>query len=542
MDWTYKSGANGSATSLLSTYANGSDAKYNYDYDANGNITRIWRGNTSFTNASEKYSYVYDSANQLVRENLYYGSGNSSNATITYEYDIWGNLLNKKIYAYTVGTLGTARETVSYAYTNSAWKDQLTSYDGESITYDASGNPTNYLGATLVWEGQRLKSYTPKDASSGRANSYVYSYDENCIRTRKTIGNTVTDYYYNGTLLMGTVKTTTNSDGSTTTSKLRFSYDANGKVVAVNYNGNYYYYLRNAQSDIVKLIDKTGATVVEYRYDSWGKLLSTSGSLASTLGKNNPFRYRGYVYDEETGFYYLQSRYYNPEVGRFISSDVLLSTGQGVLGHNAYAYCLNNPVNREDSNGNWSMPNWLKVTIGAVALVGAVALTVATGGGAAAVAVGVAKVVGSVAVSTAVSAGVGYLENGKQGAIDGACNGFMFGSLSACGGAALKYANVHAATTGSPNSMGKAGERMAGIEPSAKRAIRINGRVRIPDELTQTTLKEVKNVKYISNTLQLRDFADYAKITGRTLELWVRPTTKIAKTVIDAGWNIRYLW
>ena len=372
MDWTYKSGANGSATSLLSTYANGSDAKYNYDYDANGNITRIWRGNTSFTNASEKYSYVYDSANQLVRENLYYGSGNSSNATITYEYDIWGNLLNKKIYAYTVGTLGTAQETVPYSYTNSAWKDQLTSYDGESITYDASGNPTNYLGATLVWEGQRLKSYTPKAASSGRSNSYVYSYDENGIRTRKTIGNTVTDYYYNGTLLMGTVKTTTNSDGSTTTSKLRFSYDANGKVVAVNYNGNYYYYLRNAQSDIVKLIDKTGATVVEYRYDSWGKLLSTSGSLASTLGKNNPFRYRGYVYDEETGFYYLQSRYYNPEVGRFISSDVLLSTGQGVLGHNAYAYCGNNPIVREDTQGNlWGL---IAAAVGAVtgAVVGAV--------------------------------------------------------------------------------------------------------------------------------------------------------------------------
>ena len=372
MDWTYKSGANGSATSLLSTYANGSDAKYNYDYDANGNITRIWRGNTSFTNASEKYSYVYDSANQLVRENLYYGSGNSSNATITYEYDIWGNLLNKKIYAYTVGTLGTAQETVPYSYTNSAWKDQLTSYDGESITYDASGNPTNYLGATLVWEGQRLKSYTPKASSSGHANSYVYSYDENGIRTRKTIGNTVTDYYYNGTLLMGTVKTTTNSDGSTTTSKLRFSYDANGKVVAVNYNGNYYYYLRNAQSDIVKLIDKTGATVVEYHYDSWGKLLSTSGSLASTLGKNNPFRYRGYVYDEETGFYYLQSRYYNPEVGRFISSDVLLSTGQGVLGHNAYAYCGNNPIVREDTQGNlWGL---IAAAVGAVtgAVVGAV--------------------------------------------------------------------------------------------------------------------------------------------------------------------------
>ena len=89
------------------------------------------------------------------------------------------------------------------------------------------------------------------------------------------------------------------------------------------------------------------------RFDSWGKLLSTSGSLASTLGKNNPFRYRGYIYDEETGFYYLQSRYYNPEVGRFISSDVLLSTGQGVLGHNAYAYCGNNPVVRADHRGQF---------------------------------------------------------------------------------------------------------------------------------------------------------------------------------------------
>lgn len=90
--------------------------------------------------------------------------------------------------------------------------------------------------------------------------------------------------------------------------------------------------------------------------------------------------------------------------------------------------------------------------------------------------------------------------------------------------------------------MGRVGEKMAGIDQSQKKAIRINGRVRIPDELTQTTLKEVKNVKYISNTRQLRDFADYAKATGRSLELWVRPTTKVAKTVIDAGWSIFHLW
>ena len=497
----------------------------------------------------QRRNYEYDSMNQLVRENLYYGENDSANSTYAYSYDSYGNMLGKYRYAYTTGSIANKLgiTVAEYQYTDSQWGDLLTavtdgtvstgSKQNSTVSYDEMGNPTRYLGATMTWAGKQLKYW-------GKSGKYVnFAYNEDGIRTQKNADGILTNYYYNGSLLIGM----TVGSGSSTRI-LRFSYDSSGSVVAVDYstdNGttfNTYYYLRNAQNDIVKLIDSSGSTVVEYCYDSWGKLLSTSGSLASTLGKNNPFRYRGYVYDEETGFYYLQSRYYNPEVGRFISSDVLLSTGQGVIGHNAYAYCLNNPVNREDSNGNWSMPNWLKVTIGAVALVGAVALTVATGGGAAAVAVGVAKVVGSVAVSTAVSAGVGYLENGKQGAIDGACNGFMFGSLSACGGAALKYANVHAATTGSPNSMGKAGERMAGIDPSAKRAIRINGRVRIPDELTQTTLKEVKNVKYISNTLQLRDFADYAKITGRTLELWVRPTTKIAKTVIDAGWNIRYLW
>ena len=215
---------------------------------------------------------------------------------------------------------------------------------------------------------------------------------------------------------MGTVKTTTNSDGSTTTSKLRFSYDADGKVVAVNYNGNYYYYLRNAQSDIVKLIDKTGATVVEYSYDSWGKLLSTSGSLASTLGKNNPFRYRGYVYDEETGFYYLQSRYYNPEVGRFISADVLLSTGQGVLGHNAYAYCGNNPVMGYDPYGtfDWSSfgkgAGWLAIGITAIC----VGVSVLTCGVAAPAMMAVAAVTVTAGALTAVN-GVSELGEAATG-------------------------------------------------------------------------------------------------------------------------------
>lgn len=112
-----------------------------------------------------------------------------------------------------------------------------------------------------------------------------------------------------------------------------------------------YYYLLNAQGDVVGLIDSTGVAVVQYTYDAWGRLLSTSGTAASTLGINNPLRYRSYIYDRETGLYYLQSRYYNPTIGRFINADSFASTGQGVTGANMFAYCGNNPTKYEDRGG-----------------------------------------------------------------------------------------------------------------------------------------------------------------------------------------------
>ena len=312
-------------TGLVSTYQNGSDAAYSYTYDDNGNITGITQGSTSIT-------YEYDTANRLTREN-----NGLTNETVTYEYDVWGNILNRKVYAYTVGDLTNVPYTeIKYEYTNSAWGDQLTSYDNTAITYDGMGNPTSYRGYTFGWRGKQLVS-----AGNG-TDTITYEYNEDGLRQKKTVNNVDTDYFYNGSVLIGMQRGT---------DKLLFSYDASGNVVSVDFNGMEYYYLRNAQGDIVKLIDASGASVVEYTYDTWGKEVQTTGSLAGTLGSFQPFRYRGYVYDEETGLYYLQSRYYDPTTGRFISADTLLSTGQGVLGHNAYAYCSDNPIIRIDISG-----------------------------------------------------------------------------------------------------------------------------------------------------------------------------------------------
>ena len=174
-----------------------------------------------------------------------------------------------------------------------------------------------------------------------------YTYDEQGVRSSKTVNNVTTTFHYNGSLLMAQVQ----GSGASQVKQL-YSYDASGDVISVNYNGTEYFYLRNGQNDIVGLMDGSGTRVVEYTYDAWGKLISTTGTLASTLGANNPFRYRGYYYDTETGLYYLTTRYYDPEVCRFISADVYMTTGQGVLGGNIFAYCLNNPVNMVDAQGD----------------------------------------------------------------------------------------------------------------------------------------------------------------------------------------------
>ena len=154
-------------------------------------------------------------------------------------------------------------------------------------------------------------------------------------RISKTVDGVTTDYYYIDGKLLGLKK------GQDT---LLFLYDETGTAYGFLRNGTPFYYAFNLQGDVIAIYNETGMEMVTYSYDVWGNHTCIIDNYYMGLANLNPLRYRGYFYDEETGFYYLQSRYYDPEVGRFISSDGYVSTGQGVLGYNQFAYCLNNPV------------------------------------------------------------------------------------------------------------------------------------------------------------------------------------------------------
>ena len=358
-----------------------------YTYDAAGNITKIQESISPFRTLAV---YAYDKQSQLTGATYYTYSGSSTTPTTTtayaYTYDGAGNILTEKKNGATVRT---------YTYGDSGWNDLLTKVNGTTIGYDAIGNPTNYYNGVktmtnLTWvQGRQLKQLTV----GGAAVSYTY--DANGIRTEKSAGGVTYEYITQSGKLV--------REKATKGSKvyvMDFFYDNNGLPFAVNFSSDggasfkTYYYVLNLQGDVVKLVNSSGTTAAQYTYDAWGTVTSILNANGNEIVNNtsgsaiafwNPLTYRGYIRDIETGFYYLQSRYYDPVLHRFINADLPEYTtlsSVSTASANLFAYCVNNPVNLHDENGEW--PSWAKKLVAVVAVAAAVVtatvVTVATFG------------------------------------------------------------------------------------------------------------------------------------------------------------------
>lgn len=335
--YTYQDVGTDKTTTLLKSVNNSGFGELGYEYDAVGNITQITK------NGAVQETYTYDNLNQLktVTRN-----------GITTEY----NYQNGNITSVTQN--GTVIKT--YGYTDSTWSDLLTSFNGQTITYDEIGNPLQYRdGMSFTWaKGRQLQSIT-KDGLNAS-----YTYDENGLRISKTVNGITTKIFRTNGQMVGM----NSSDGKDIT----FILDGDGNVYGVHYDhyssnqpkSETYYFAYNAQGDVIGIYEFSGRLMATYDYDEWGNCTvnvlaaDNNGHAVDSpdhIAYANPFRYRGYFYDAETGFYYLNSRYYDPGTGRFVNADGYVQTGQGMLDKNMFAYCLNNPVMREDADGDLSI-------------------------------------------------------------------------------------------------------------------------------------------------------------------------------------------
>ena len=226
---------------------------------------------------------------------------------------------------------------------------------------NSAGNGTDYKltdGILSVNPGFTGSITAECEFTTSPTREIDFKYDHNGLRTQKIVvenGVTTTyDYTLHGKLITHLTKRTVDENGAESIEELHFFYDAQSRPSFVEYNGIMYRYIHNLQDDIIGLLDGNGNLVVEYKYDAWGKPLSITGTLKTTLGELNPFRYRRYLYDAEMELYYLQNRYYNPLRGRFINVDAVLGKVGALDTHNLFAYCINNPINCVDIDGNES--------------------------------------------------------------------------------------------------------------------------------------------------------------------------------------------
>lgn len=342
-------------STLINSITNGND-KYSYKYDKLGNITHI------YCNEELVNKYYYDEYNELIKEEDY-----QNNVNIKYNYDKFGNLLTKSktnLETNAIISLDT------YQYSNSNWEDQLTNFNGSSITYDEIGNPLTIGNSiTMEWiNGRSLYNYS----DSSNDLDIIYDYDVNGIRTSKIVNGNQTKYYLENSNIIYEKRGT---------DTLYYLYDLTG-LIGLKYNDDVYYYVKNLQEDIIGILDSNYNKIVSYKYDSWGKVLSVKDQEGNEItnpnhiGIMNPFRYRSYYYDEETKLYYLNSRYYNPEWGRFLNADGIIGANMDIFGCNLYSYVSNNPIMLCDIGGKLAVSAGLTI-IGAVATIMIMAVAIA---------------------------------------------------------------------------------------------------------------------------------------------------------------------
>ena len=315
-------------TQLVSQIVLSGGRTISYEYDEEERITKVVDSVDGVT------EYTYDALGQLLTEKHKAVSEDAFVTVNEMTYDNYGNIVSKNGKTYTY---------------DSTWKDLLISCDGQSITYDAQGNPTSYLGHTLTWEkGRQLKSF----------DNAQYTYNANGIRTSKTVNGVEHTFVLDGTKILK------ESWGSNTIIPM---YDNEDAVCGIQYNGEPYYFFKNLQGDIIAITDKDAKVVAKYSYDAWGVCTISQDSSDCGIATVNPFRYRGYYYDSEIGLYYLQSRYFNPSVGRFINADeiVNLGVGRSIPCFNLFTYAENTPISMIDENG-YAAINIVCAAIGAV--------------------------------------------------------------------------------------------------------------------------------------------------------------------------------
>lgn len=329
-------------------YANGT--KINYGYDASNEVTDVsnlgQKGNVianfhytygngqiqSITDSNGVTSYGYDGQNRLLK--ITAPTGNVTE----YTYDSLGNRISTSI------TVNGVKSTTSYTYditTNVLTK--ITNPDGSTIsyTYDVNGNTLSKTDSTGITKFEYNSNNQLIKVTKPNGEEIQYAYDGENKRISKTVNGVVTKYDYDGNLL----NKATDASGNVIA---RYSYDDKGTPVSVTEGGKVYNYQYNGHGDVVALTDSNGNVVVTYAYDVWGNVTAKTGSIDNLYGYAGEF---GYVYDQETGYYFLKSRYYNPEIGRFTTKDRFKGFEDDPQSLNQYIYVKNNPIMNVDPTG-----------------------------------------------------------------------------------------------------------------------------------------------------------------------------------------------